>query len=511
MAIFLHKTFRKLKDIFWPIERSELSFFIPMALLMMCALYNFAALRAVKDSLIVSNIGAESISFLKLWLVLPVAVIFTIIYLKLSNIFSVSKVFYIVTGCFLLFFWLFAFWIYPNKDLLHPDKDLITTYTLLYPNFKWFIYIAGSWSYALMYIFSELWSVVVINLMFWQFANSIIDTNHARRFYPLFGMIGNFGLIIAGNALVYFSDLSGVPATIVNFASYNCKGAAEISLKLSIMSIVFVGVILLAIMFYINNFVLKNSSHLHPDNESSANPNEEVTSLSLKDSIKLILKSPYIGYITIVIICYGLAINILEGPWKAKIKELHPTQDQYLAFMGHFNIWMGISCVTFMVIGSNVLRLLGWLAAALFTPVTMGITGLAFFTFVVYADFFNEFIDYSRFNPLYAAVIAGALQNILSKSSKYSMFDATKEMAYIPLSLELKTKGKAAAEVLGAKIGKSLGAIIQSTMFTLMPHAGFEEISPVLMVIFIFIIGIWLFDVLKLSKAYENILKSKNT
>ena len=35
------------------------------------------------------------------------------------------------------------------------------------------------------------------------------------------------------------------------------------------------------------------------------------------------------------------------------------------------------------------------------------------------------------------AVIVGALQNIFSKSAKYSLFDPCKEMAYIPLGKEV--------------------------------------------------------------------------
>jgi AAA family ATP:ADP antiporter len=92
---------------------------------------------------------------------------------------------------------------------------------------------------------------------------------------------------------------------------------------------------------------------------------------------------------------------------------------------------------------------------------------------------------------------------VLSKATKYSLFDSTKEMAYIPLDDEMKSKGKAAVDVIGGRFGKSGGGVIQSTLFMLFPALTFSEAIPVLASVFFVIVISWLYSVKNLGKEYN--------
>ena len=514
-----HSSFyTKVKYIFWPINRSEMKLFIPFSLMMFCMLFNFGALRSIKDSLLVPNIGAEAISFVKLWLVLPSTIIFTLIYVKLSNILKHQYLFYLISSFFLAFFVIFSYIIYPLQHYLHPSDLFIKNMMLAYPHLKWFLLILSKWSYAVMYIFCELWSAIIINLLFWQYANRIFNTKEAARLYPILGMIGNTGLIAAGIILVFISNVKLLKIDI-NYAvdiHFQCKAV----LQPMILIIILMGGLMMLLYGYITqifhqelhqninhdnyNNVNHNSSTSITNDAHKCDQNNSKTSLNVVDSIKLILQSSYIGNIAVLVLSYGLVINILEGPWKAMIKQLYPNTIDYMNFMGYFNIYMGISSVIFTVIGSNILRKTQWVTSAMITPIMLLITGSIFFTLIIVEDVLYKLSNWT--NPLYFAVIIGAIQNILSKSTKYSLFDSTKEMAYIPLSLELKTKGKAAIEVIGLKFGKALGAFIQSSVFIIFPMINFSLITEYFMAIFMVIIMFWIHNIRSLNIKYQNLI-----
>ncbi len=104
-----------------PIQRQELKKFIPMIIIFFFVGFIYNILRNTKDALLITgqSSGAEIIPFVKVWCVLPGAIIMTALFSWLSNKQSMERVFYIIVSLFIVYFVLFAFVIYPNCELFH--------------------------------------------------------------------------------------------------------------------------------------------------------------------------------------------------------------------------------------------------------------------------------------------------------------------------------------------------------------------------------------------------------
>jgi AAA family ATP:ADP antiporter len=488
----------ELRRIFWPIEWHENKKFLPMAAMMFCILFNYSALRSIKDGFVVTSIGPEALGFLKTYLVLPLAVVMMVVYAKLCNVMSQQKVFYTITSFFTLFLSFFAFVLYPYPDLVHPASEAVESLALAYPNFKWFIRIWGQWSFAIFYAMAELYGSMMLSLLFWQFANQITRTSEAKRFYSMFGLLGNFALPVTGLAIIYTLSAN------VDLSSEELKINSE---GQSFVPIICLTILSNLVVMFLYNWINKNvltDPRLYDAAEKAGAPKKKKPKLSLGDSFKMIFTSKYLGLLVTLVLAYGISINLVEGVWKAKVKELYPTKEAYTMYMGTFQAYQGVAAILFMLVGSNILRRVSWATAAIFTPVMIFITGLAFFSFIVFDQSVGlYFAAFFGTGPLALAVIIGMGQNVLSKATKYSLFDSTKEMAYIPLDDEMKSKGKAAVDVIGGRFGKSGGGIIQSTFFMLMPAYTFFEATPYFGAIFFVIVILWIFAVYGLSKEYQ--------
>ncbi|MBS0626337.1 MAG: NTP/NDP exchange transporter [Verrucomicrobia bacterium] len=492
--------FKGLRGIFWPIHGFELKKFLPMGLMMMCILFNYTILRDTKDTLMVNapGGGAECLSFLKLYGVTPSAILFMIVFIKLANIFSKERLFYVVVAPFLIFFTAFAFIIYPNKEALHMSMATIQSTQAAFPNLHWLIPVVGNWSFSIFYILSELWGSVVLSMLFWQFANEITKVNEAKRFYGLFGMVGNIGLLLSGPTIIMTAKYAkSLPQGIDSFG---------VNLKLLMGAVAVAGAIAMLTYRWMQRNVLTDPTLYQPGQGKK----KEKAKLSVVESFRYILKNPYLGLIAILVVSYGVAINLVEGVWKGQIKIAFPDMNDYNMFMGQFSTWTGLITILLMIVGNNILRKLSWTKAAILTPIMILVTSSIFFFFVWNGTKSSPLSPMMGTTVVMVAVMIGMFQNVLSKGTKYSLFDSTKQMAYIPLDPEAKVKGQGAVEVIGGRAGKSGGAFIQSTLLAAIGGSvSLASLTYILGPLVILICAIWGVSVFGLGRRFTALVSAK--
>jgi ATP:ADP antiporter, AAA family len=214
--------------------------------------------------------------------------------------------------------------------------------------------------------------------------------------------------------------------------------------------------------------------------------------LSMSESAKFLASSQYLRLISMLVLGYGLSINFTEIIWKSLVKKQYPNPLDYQRFMGQFSSVVGACTCIVIFFGVHVIRLLGWRVGAMATPAIMAVISLPFF--------FCILVGLDSPVRLQTAVLCGTILSLLSKTSKYALFDPTTQMAYIPLDEESKVKGKAAIDVLGSRIGKSGGSLIQQGLVF-----GFGNIlsaAPVVAVIYYSVLWTWISAAHRLSALF---------
>lgn len=491
--------FGKWRAFFWPVHGYELKKLLPMFMMFFFISFNYTILRDTKDTLVVTAAGAEAIPFLKSFGVVPAAILFMLVYAKLSNILSKENLFYATIIPFIIFFGLFAFVMYPARQSLMPVESANAIRAFLPAGWGGVAAAYQNWMYSVFYILAELWGSVVLSLLFWGFANQITRVTEAKRFYSLFGLGANLALLVSGPAIVYVSDIrKHLPADV---------DAWQISLNYLMAMVVIAGIAIVGIYWWINRAVLTDPRFYDPNQERA--PKKKKAKMSLMDSFKFLFTSKYILCLAILVIAYGISINLVEVTWKSQLKLQYPNENEYSTFMGWFSTCTGAVTILMMLfVGGNLIRNKGWGFAALVTPVVLLITGIGFFGFVIFRQSLLGYIEMLGTTPLFLAVLFGAIQNIMSKSAKYSLFDPTKEMAYIPLDDEAKVKGKAAVDVVGARLGKSGGSFIQ---ISLLAFGSLATITPYIGAILMVIIAAWIVAAKSLSKQFLKLTTDQNT
>jgi len=452
--------------------------------------FNYSLLRIYKDSLVVTGYhsGAEAIPFIKVWTVIPGAILLTFIFTRLTNHFSREKVFYIMFSIFLIFFILFTFVLFPARDLLHPHDFADKLQAVLPQGCKGMIAIFRNWTFSLFYLMSELWSTAILSVLFWGFANEITSIGEAKRYYGLLTIGGNLASAVAGQAAGHFArnlheDLSILFAGSVLITS---------------------GLLTLLIFRWLNTNVIGPQ-----EAAKSVSIQPEKVKMSMRKNFSYLAKSKYLVCIAAIVVAYNLAMNLIEVVWKNQVKEVYPNINDFAAYMGDVITVMGILASVAALFFTNGFIRKSWTAAALIPVITIMVTGIAFFCFTLSDQTGIAWIgSLLGTTPLMLSIHFGSLQQVMARACKYTLFDATKEMSFIPLNSESRIKGKAVIDGVGSRIGKSGGSVAHQGL--LIVFSTVAASTPYIGAIFLVICLVWLFAVLSLGKRFDALV-AENT
>ena len=182
---------------------------------------NYCILTNMKDTMTVTSrgSGAEVIPVLKGWVVLPAAILITILYAKLSNVLNKRKLFYATLGGFLAVIFLYGFVLYPNADFFSPHASSDWLIETLGSKYTHWVAVYRNWIHSLLFITAELWASVVILVMFWGFANDITTVGEAKRSYNMYIAAGDLAAFSVGPIVYFFMRTLGKDSYLLGVQS----------------------------------------------------------------------------------------------------------------------------------------------------------------------------------------------------------------------------------------------------------------------------------------------------
>lgn len=441
--------------------------------------FNYFILKALKDSLLVTaqGAGAEAIPFVKMWLLFPISIIFLGAFTWTATRISLRTAVAGMISFFLCSYALFAFVLYPYRDSLHLNAFADTLQNYLPTGWKGLVAVVRYWSYALFYVTAECWCTMIYSVVFWGYANAVTKLKDAQNYYPYLTLAGTTAALVAGPFAIFVTgDLYG---------SWFNEGNEQFSHILYTLTSVVLLCGVTALFIFIKYCPIALSY--------KAQGKKTVPFLT---SLLNVLKSRYLLSLAIIGLTYNLVINLSDVIWKNEVLKLYPNPGDFTSYLSYVTLITGIlSTLLTLFVCRQSLRRFGWTATALITPVLALLSGVLFFIVMIGAE--KELF----FVALPTITFFGSMHICLSCAGKYTLFEPTKEMAFIPLSSTEKLQGKAAIDGVGARVGKTGSALTYQALLVFLPTI--SACSPYIGILLMFILLICISNILDLGKQIE--------
>lgn len=414
----------------------------------------------MRNTLVVADAGGSAtfIPYFELFGTFPASILLTWTLSRLMRFCSFRRVFSVTMLFFLSFFLIFAFGIYPYKNEIQALLEQKVGAFFYLTQFKIMI---THWPDMVFYIMSELWKVALISVIFWGFLNQKLSLEQAKRFYPPLLLGSSVGTILAGPVTVFCTSLF----------SWNLLSLSSQRWQHSLYLLTFFLVACGLFTLFLFNFLFKKLQPME-ERETFASSNQAVKKepfskklLSLSSSLRYLSKSRYLSSLLLIVVAEYICYALGELIFLETLKSRFPSPAEYCQYMGSLSFWMGImTAFSALFLTPYLLQKYRWSKTIVVTPfLMMGIT-FAFF-FVIFYGKEGLFLGFS---PLSMAVAIGSLHFCICRATKYTMFDAIKELAFIPLNDEGQMKGKLIIDGIGSRMGRGGSSLISIVLFLML-------------------------------------------
>jgi AAA family ATP:ADP antiporter len=317
------------------------------------------------------------------------------------------------------------------------------------------------WQFFALYVWVGVYGVLA-PAQVWTLANFVLTTREAKRVFGL----------VAGGAITGFI-LGGLLTSLL---------AERIGTE-NLLFVIAFQLLLCAVLVF---FIWRQRPQSPPSVNARENAAEEVRteSKTLRQSLQLIVSSPYLIAIAAVICISSLVTTFAGWQWVAIAKANFPQKDVLTAFFGKFNFWVAMACLaTQLLLTSRVLRRFGIGPALFVVPVAL-LGGEAAILL------------------LSGSLLSGVLLKGSDQLLRYSIDKSSVELLYLPIAQNVKLQAKSFIDTVVWRLGDSLAGVVL-VLFTDRLRWSVVEVSWVNIVF----IGGWLAAAFVARRRYVTTLR----
>lgn len=403
--------------------------------------FNYFVLRTLKESFLITapQAGAEAIPFVKSWCLLPLSILFLAAFTSLAKRISLRFAVNVMVLFFLASYALFAFVCLPFAESLQLDRIADWMTSVLPRGWHSFASVVRYWSYSLFYVTAESWGTLIYSVVFWGYANAVVNFSDAKKYYSYLTLGGTVGTLMAGFLTVFLTGPS-LQQWIPDL---------ENPWRFSFYS-------LITLVVASGTFSVALFQYFCPSAVSTQTPQNRTT---LTQSIAQVFRSKHLITLALICFCINYILNLTDVMWKSEILKTHVNPRDFTAYLSRVTFIMGIVSTLLALFVCRPLMRQGWTRTAIVTPLIALVTAAPFFS-ALYGG-----VDLWLLTPL----LWGSLHICLTCSARYTLFEPAKEMALIPLPQEEKLHGKAIIDGFCAKTGRMSSSITYQFLLVFAP------------------------------------------